>query len=107
MGCAGRRSRSCGFRAVARDNVTEAMSTSPRTELLFSYGTLQYRNVQVANFGRELTGRADALPGYTGGRVPITDLEVVASSGESHYANAVPSSHPEDAVSGTVFEVTE
>jgi gamma-glutamylcyclotransferase (GGCT)/AIG2-like uncharacterized protein YtfP len=83
------------------------MSTSPRTELLFSYGTLQYRNVQVANFGRELTGRADALPGYTGGRVPITDLEVVASSGESHYANAVPSSHPEDAVSGTVFEVTE
>src|SRR5260370_39762586 len=28
-------------------------------------------------------------------------------SGESHYANAEPSSNPEDAVAGTVFEITE
>src|SRR4051794_15559782 len=83
------------------------MSTSTRPELLFSYGTLQYKKVQIANFGRELTGREDALPGYTRGRVPISEPEVVASSGESYYANAVPSSNPEDAVSGTVFEVTE
>ena len=77
------------------------------TVLLFSYGTLQYQNVQIANFGRILTGREDSLLGYTRGRVPITDPEVVASSGESYYANALPSSNPEDAVSGTVFEVTE
>jgi hypothetical protein len=33
--------------------------------LLFSYGTLQDRAVQVANFGRLLLGRPDSLPGYT------------------------------------------
>ena len=66
--------------------------------LLFSYGTLQERSVQIANFGRELTGRPDALPGYARG---------VVLSGGSTYANAAPSSDPEDAVSGTVFEVTE
>ena len=75
--------------------------------LLFSYGTLQDKKVQIAHFGRELTGCADALPGYTRGRVPINDPEVVATSGELYYANAVPSSNPQDAISGTVFEVTE
>jgi gamma-glutamylcyclotransferase (GGCT)/AIG2-like uncharacterized protein YtfP len=68
------------------------------TVLLFSYGTLQNRNVQVANFGRELTGRADALPGYT---------RCMVESGESRYANVEPSCNPQDAVSGTVFEITE
>ncbi|HEV3196632.1 MAG TPA: gamma-glutamylcyclotransferase family protein [Bryobacteraceae bacterium] len=81
--------------------------TATPTVLLFSYGTLQYKNVQIANFGRELTGREDALPGYVRGTVGITDPRVAASSGESHYANAEPSSNPEDTVSGTVFEVTE
>jgi hypothetical protein len=38
--------------------------TALRTVLLFSYGTLQISSVQVATFGRELTGRADWLPGY-------------------------------------------
>ena len=83
------------------------MTTPIKTVLLFSYGTLQHRNVQIANFGRELRGRADALPGYTRGRGSIADPDAVASSGESFYANAVPSSNREDAVSGTVFEVTE
>jgi gamma-glutamylcyclotransferase (GGCT)/AIG2-like uncharacterized protein YtfP len=62
--------------------------------LLFSYGTLQNKNVQIANFGRELTGREDALTGYARRAVGI-------------YANAEPSSDPDDAVTGTVFEVTE
>ena len=65
--------------------------------LLFSYGTLQDRDVQIANFGRELSGRADVLPGYCLG---------VAGS-ESQYANAEASSDPDDAVSGMVFEVSE
>jgi gamma-glutamylcyclotransferase (GGCT)/AIG2-like uncharacterized protein YtfP len=77
------------------------------TVLLFSYGTLQDKNVQIANFGRELTGREDALPGYARRMVPIIDPEVAALSGESQYANAEPSSNAEDAVSGTVFEITE
>jgi gamma-glutamylcyclotransferase (GGCT)/AIG2-like uncharacterized protein YtfP len=80
----------------------------PSRVLLFSYGTLQDRNVQIANFGRELTGREDALPGYARGLVPINDNDVAAAlRGESHYANAELSSNPEDAVPGTVFEITE
>jgi gamma-glutamylcyclotransferase (GGCT)/AIG2-like uncharacterized protein YtfP len=75
--------------------------------LLFSYGTLQDKDVQIANFGRELTGREDALPGYTRRLVAITDPKEVELSGESYYANAEPSSNSEDAVTGTVFEITE
>src|ERR1700687_2012596 len=83
------------------------ITTSTPTVLLFSYGTLQNKDVQIANFGRELTGRKDALPGYARRMVPILDPKVIALSGESHYANAEPSSNPKDAVSGTVFEITE
>ncbi len=75
--------------------------------LLFSYGTLQNKSVQIATFGRELAGREDALPGHTRGLVAIMDPEVVASSGETHYANAEPTSNPEDAVRGMVFEITK
>src|SRR4029077_20668377 len=32
-----------------------------RAELLFAYGTLQLEAVQMATFGRRLTGRGDAL----------------------------------------------
>jgi gamma-glutamylcyclotransferase (GGCT)/AIG2-like uncharacterized protein YtfP len=77
------------------------------TVLLFSYGTLQNKTVQISNFGRELKGREDALAGYVLGKVPIVDPDVIASSGESHYANVEPSSNPADVVSGTVFEITE
>lgn len=75
--------------------------------LLFSYGTLRNESVQLATFGRELTGRADSLPGYAIRLIPILDLNEVPASGQSHYANAEPSSNPEDAISGTVFEITD
>lgn len=73
------------------------VSTTP-TVLIFSYGTLQNKKVQISNFGRELTGREDALPGYVRRMIPIV--------GESYYANAEPSD-PEDTVLGSVFEITE
>jgi gamma-glutamylcyclotransferase (GGCT)/AIG2-like uncharacterized protein YtfP len=75
--------------------------------LLFSYGTLQKQTVQIAHFGRELKGRPDALPGYTRGTVPITDPKVMALIGESQYVNAEPSTDPQEAISGVVFEITE
>ncbi len=59
------------------------MTTSTTTVLLFSYGTLQNKNVQLANLGRELTGRQDALPGYARRMVAIVDPKVAALSGES------------------------
>jgi gamma-glutamylcyclotransferase (GGCT)/AIG2-like uncharacterized protein YtfP len=74
--------------------------------LLFSYGTLQDRQVQIANFGRELIGRADALPGYTQTMVAIDDPQVVATSGKTHHPIVAPGSNPHDEVTGTVFEIT-
>lgn len=83
------------------------MTESGPTVLLFSYGTLKKRSVQIANFGRELTGREDALPGYARRMVAVTDPKIVALTGESQHANVEPSSNPEDSVPGTVFEITE
>jgi gamma-glutamylcyclotransferase (GGCT)/AIG2-like uncharacterized protein YtfP len=77
---------------MSRASIT--MITSTPTVLIFSYGTLQDKSVQVANFGRELSGRTDALPGYV--------RRLVA-----HHANAEPSADPDDAVLGTAFEITE
>ena len=83
------------------------MTMASPTVLLFSYGTLQNKNVQIATFGRELTGRKDALPGYARRMVSVVAPKVAALSGESQYPNVEPSSNPEDAVSGIVFEITE
>lgn len=83
------------------------MATATPTVLLFSYGTLQKKDVQIAHFGRELNGRQDALPGYARRMVAVTDPKVVALTGESVHATAEPASNPEDAVCGVVFEITE
>jgi gamma-glutamylcyclotransferase (GGCT)/AIG2-like uncharacterized protein YtfP len=83
------------------------MTSSTPTVLLFSYGTLKKKSVQIANFGRELTGRQDVLPGYVRRMAAVVDPKVAALIGESQYANVEPSSNPEDAVSGMVFEITE
>jgi gamma-glutamylcyclotransferase (GGCT)/AIG2-like uncharacterized protein YtfP len=82
----------------------EAPMTAPI--LLFSYGTLQDRQVQIANFGRELIGRADALPGYRQTMVAIGDPQVVTTSGKTHHPIVEPGSNPSDEVTGTVFEIT-
>jgi gamma-glutamylcyclotransferase (GGCT)/AIG2-like uncharacterized protein YtfP len=87
--------------------VGRVVTASVPPVLLFSYGTLQKKNVQIANFGRELTGRADALPGYACRVLPVADPKAAALNGDWHHASAAPSPHPDDAVSGTVFEITE
>jgi gamma-glutamylcyclotransferase (GGCT)/AIG2-like uncharacterized protein YtfP len=66
--------------------------------LLFSYGTLRETSVQLATFGRELSGREDALPGFTCGFV---------RSGDAEYLNAIPTADADHAVAGVAFEVTE
>ena len=73
---------------------------------LFSYGTLRDRAVQVANFGRELSGSPDSLAGFSTLLIPIRDPAVVATSGKTHHSIAVRSSNPGDEVAGTVFEIT-
>jgi gamma-glutamylcyclotransferase (GGCT)/AIG2-like uncharacterized protein YtfP len=74
--------------------------------LLFSYGTLQDKTVQMANFGRELTGHADSLPGYSASLIAIRDPAVVAMSGKTHHTIAQRSTNLADEVPGTVFEIT-
>lgn len=64
--------------------------------LLFSYGSLRDKAVQLANFGRELAGRPDTLPGYTRRILPF-----------GGHANAEPDSEPGSMVTGMAFEVTE
>jgi gamma-glutamylcyclotransferase (GGCT)/AIG2-like uncharacterized protein YtfP len=73
---------------------------------LFSYGTLRDKAVQLANFGRELRGTPDSLPGFSASYIPIRDPAVVATSGKTHHAIAVPSDIPGAEVPGTVFEIT-
>jgi hypothetical protein len=74
--------------------------------LLFSYGTLQDTAVQISTFGRELSGRADSLPGYSQSLVAIADPKVVATSGKTHHPIVQASANPKDEVPGTVFEIT-
>jgi hypothetical protein len=47
--------------------------------LLFSYGTLQDKKVQVAHFGRELQGRRDFMPGYRQTLIESTAQELAAA----------------------------
>ncbi len=76
------------------------------TVLLFSYGTLQLKSVQLANFGRELKGRPDAMIGWHRAMVEITDPQVLRQSGETHHPIVSASGDPADEVLGVVFEIT-
>jgi gamma-glutamylcyclotransferase (GGCT)/AIG2-like uncharacterized protein YtfP len=66
--------------------------------LLFSYGSLQREDVQLATFARRLAGSKDALPGF----------ELATSTrGPVHHANLVPGAADGGRVEGMVFGVTE
>lgn len=62
--------------------------------LLFSYGTLQQEDVQLATFGRRLEGRRDELP-----RAKLTHA--------GPHRNVVFQSDETSSVSGTAFEVSD
>jgi aminoglycoside 6'-N-acetyltransferase I len=88
----------------ATDSLINDSTTA--TEFLFSYGTLQLERVQMATFGRRLTGIRDALPGFERGSREIDDAKVAAELGKTHYAIARFTGRTIDAVDGTVFAVT-
>lgn len=75
--------------------------------LLFSYGTLQQKEVQIANFGRELVGTKDILQGYVVGEIEITDERVLRESGKAIHPILRFTGDLADEVSGTLFEITE
>ena len=76
-------------------------------QLLFSYGTLQQTDVQLATFGRELVGTADQLVGFQQSMVKIEDPEVVKTSGKTHHPIVKRTDKAEDRIAGMVFEVTD
>ncbi len=75
--------------------------------LLFSYGTLQYPEVQKASFGRLLEGFDDEILGFRREMVEITDPDVLAKSGERFHPIVIPSANIGDAVVGKVFKITK
>jgi gamma-glutamylcyclotransferase (GGCT)/AIG2-like uncharacterized protein YtfP len=77
------------------------------TELLFSYGTLRQREVQLSTFGRELDGRPDAIVGYELDYVTITDPHVITTSGSDRHPILKPTDRGDAAVEGTVFAISE
>jgi gamma-glutamylcyclotransferase (GGCT)/AIG2-like uncharacterized protein YtfP len=75
--------------------------------LLFSYGTLQQQNVQMATFGRLLEGTPDSLVGFQRTLFEISDPEVVRTSGKTHHPMASFTGVREHQITGVVFEITE
>jgi len=74
---------------------------------LFSYGTLQYENVQLDTFGRTLKGEENVLLGYRINKIEIKDPIVLASSNETHHPILNYTGKKSDKVNGVIFEVTK
>jgi hypothetical protein len=75
--------------------------------LLFSYGTLQQEDVQLATFGRRLGGKRDELPGFEPALVQIDDPATARALGRTHHANVRASGKADSRVAGTVFEISD
>ncbi len=75
-------------------------------ELLFSYGTLQQENVQIASFGRVLKGNTDVLPCYSIEKLKISDKKVLELSREEYHPILKYTGDNNDEVAGTIFELT-
>jgi gamma-glutamyl AIG2-like cyclotransferase len=75
-------------------------------EYLFSYGTLQKREIQLDLFGRILEGSNDALRGYKVSTIEITDGTFL-SKGEGRYQKTLIISDDNDVVDGTALEITD
>ena len=72
-------------------------------EHVFSYGTLQDESVQLATFGRKLSGEPDVLKRYREGRVPIRTGALTTGA---YHLNAEFTGNNSDSIAGTVFQVT-
>ena len=81
-------------------------TSDDRSELLFSYGTLQLETVQMTLFGRLLDGAADTLPLFEETLLKIEDEATVSLSGKTHHALAQFTGDAADSIAGTVFELT-
>lgn len=74
-------------------------------ECLFSYGTLQLKNVQLKNFGRILNGTPDKIQGYKLCSVEIQDERVLSISSQKLHPILKRTADLNDEVSGVVFQL--
>lgn len=74
-------------------------------ENLFSYGTLQKKEVQIELFGRTLNGAKDILKGYKLSAVEITDESFLAKGEAKIQQTLLPAK--DGFIEGTVFEISE
>ncbi|WJG10392.1 gamma-glutamylcyclotransferase family protein [Aliiglaciecola sp. LCG003] len=74
---------------------------------LFSYGTLQYPQVQINTFGRLLDTQAAEICGYRLEQVEITDPAVLAASGQQFHPILVATNNERDQVKGVVVDLTD
>ena len=74
--------------------------------LLFSYGTLRGPAIQLAVFGRTLSGTADLLIGYARESFEVRDPAFAAVYGSRHVI-VHNTGRDEDRTSGTVLELTD
>lgn len=81
--------------------------SSQYSEKLFSYGTLRFDAVQIANFGRLLEGRDDILSGFELSMIEITHPEVIATSGVNKHPIIAYTGNNNNMVNGMVFNVSK
>jgi hypothetical protein len=75
-------------------------------EFLFSYGTLQLEQVQLATFGRRLFGTPDVLCGFAEAGLIIEDQNVISISGKAEHTIARFTGRDSDTISGIAYAVT-
>src|SRR5258706_7722517 len=76
-------------------------------ERLFSYGTLQSADVQLATFGRLLDGAPDELVGFRQEAHEVADAKFLAKGGNPWQVIVVRSGNAADRVRGSAYMLTE
>ncbi len=75
--------------------------------LLFSYGSLQQENVQLATFGRLLQGQVDELVGFEQSSITLDDPQTITFIGKTQRMIVKFNGRDDSRIAGMVFEHTE
>ncbi|RED23750.1 gamma-glutamylcyclotransferase (GGCT)/AIG2-like uncharacterized protein YtfP [Flavobacterium cutihirudinis] len=70
-------------------------------ELLFSYGTLRSKQIQMQIFNKVLSGTPDQILGYK-----LKSLQIEEEFGMADYVVAIPSENLTENIHGVAFEIS-
>ena len=71
-------------------------------ELLFSYGTLRSKQVQMQIFNKVLVGTQDQILGFK-----LKSLQIEEEFGMADYVVVVPSENPAEIIHGVAFNISK